>query len=270
MERLIDSLSASGYDRARASHDARSVRGPRWHSRCFLVAGAASGAGGVFRRRNRIAARVRRRYANLRAQSAGSRSAARRGGGARRAAFATTSPRTTSASRSNRRSRREAQILISEGSLTAEGAEDYAGAFPRCGCARVRGRRFHARWKRSGRNSPPACRNGKRAAPASSSTSQTEGEIERFREIMSEADDALDGVELLEGTLARGFSFPAGNLVVLSARRAFRPLPRRTAGGVCSAPSNSRRQSRADRLQRAQRKAISWSTSSMASAGFSS
>src|SRR5450755_1572338 len=46
---------------------------------------------------------------------------------------------------------------------------------------------------------------------------QTEGEIERFREIMG----ALDGIELAEGTLARGFVFPAGNLVVLSAAEIF-------------------------------------------------
>ncbi|MGZ5019648.1 MAG: DEAD/DEAH box helicase, partial [Chthoniobacterales bacterium] len=46
---------------------------------------------------------------------------------------------------------------------------------------------------------------------------QTEGEIERFREIMG----ALDDIELAEGTLARGFVFPAGNLVVLSAAEIF-------------------------------------------------
>jgi transcription-repair coupling factor (superfamily II helicase) len=50
---------------------------------------------------------------------------------------------------------------------------------------------------------------------------QTEGEIERFREIMSAADGALDGVELLEGTLQNGFTFPAGQLVVLSGAELF-------------------------------------------------
>lgn len=50
---------------------------------------------------------------------------------------------------------------------------------------------------------------------------QTEGEIERFREIMAVADGALDGVDLAEGTLARGFLFPAGKLVVLSAAELF-------------------------------------------------
>ena len=41
---------------------------------------------------------------------------------------------------------------------------------------------------------------------------QTEGEIERFREIMGAS---TNEIELAEGTLARGFVFPAGNLVVL-------------------------------------------------------
>jgi transcription-repair coupling factor (superfamily II helicase) len=49
---------------------------------------------------------------------------------------------------------------------------------------------------------------------------QTEGEIERFREIMGEK-DALDDVDLAEGTLARGFCFPAANLVILSASELF-------------------------------------------------
>ena len=49
---------------------------------------------------------------------------------------------------------------------------------------------------------------------------QTEGEIERFREIM-DGKDVLDDVELVEGTLARGFCFPAANLVVLSAAELF-------------------------------------------------
>ena len=50
---------------------------------------------------------------------------------------------------------------------------------------------------------------------------QTEGEMERFREIMAEARVSLDGVDLLEGTLARGFCFPAATLVVLAAAELF-------------------------------------------------
>ncbi len=48
---------------------------------------------------------------------------------------------------------------------------------------------------------------------------QTEGEIERFRELINV--DALQDVDLVLGTLARGFCFPAANLVVLSASELF-------------------------------------------------
>jgi transcription-repair coupling factor (superfamily II helicase) len=48
---------------------------------------------------------------------------------------------------------------------------------------------------------------------------QTEGEIERFRELITGA--ALQDVDLVLGTLARGFCFPATNLVVLSAAELF-------------------------------------------------
>ena len=54
---------------------------------------------------------------------------------------------------------------------------------------------------------------------------QTEGEIERFREIMAEARVSLGEIELLEGTLARGFCFPAANLVVLAAAELFGRVP---------------------------------------------
>ena len=47
---------------------------------------------------------------------------------------------------------------------------------------------------------------------------QTEGEIERFREIMA---GAVEDIDFVEGTLARGFCFPAANLVVLSAAELF-------------------------------------------------
>ena len=56
---------------------------------------------------------------------------------------------------------------------------------------------------------------------------QTEGEIERFREIMA---GTVQGVDFVEGTLSRGFCFPAANLVVLSAAELFGRLaihPRR-------------------------------------------
>ena len=47
---------------------------------------------------------------------------------------------------------------------------------------------------------------------------QTEGEIERFREIMA---GTVEGVDFVEGSLSRGFCFPAANLVVLSAAELF-------------------------------------------------
>ena len=54
---------------------------------------------------------------------------------------------------------------------------------------------------------------------------QTEGEIERFREIMAEAKISLGEIDLLEGTLERGFCFPAANLVVLAAAELFGRAP---------------------------------------------
>ncbi|HEY1581620.1 MAG TPA: transcription-repair coupling factor [Chthoniobacterales bacterium] len=54
---------------------------------------------------------------------------------------------------------------------------------------------------------------------------QTEGEIERFREIMAEAKVSLGGIDLLEGTLGRGFCFPAAGLVVLAAAELFGRAP---------------------------------------------
>jgi transcription-repair coupling factor (superfamily II helicase) len=52
---------------------------------------------------------------------------------------------------------------------------------------------------------------------------QTEGEIERFRELIPA--DALAGVQLIEGTLSRGFAFPAANLIVLSANELLGRFP---------------------------------------------
>ncbi|HEY2123978.1 MAG TPA: transcription-repair coupling factor, partial [Chthoniobacterales bacterium] len=68
---------------------------------------------------------------------------------------------------------------------------------------------------------------------------QTEGEIERFREILGNP-AALKGIDLLEGTLPRGFCFPAANLVVLSAAELFGRF----------APHAARRLQRRDRLAR--------------------
>ena len=47
---------------------------------------------------------------------------------------------------------------------------------------------------------------------------QTEGEIERFREIMA---GEVEGIDFIEGTLTRGFCFPPADLVILSAAELF-------------------------------------------------
>ncbi|MEO5721312.1 MAG: transcription-repair coupling factor [Chthoniobacterales bacterium] len=112
-------------------------------------------------------------------------------------------------------------ILVSEGWLGSEGTEeDFAGAFQDSDVAEfavgdfmlVEAKRaqFAARlaeWRAAGETIVIYF--------------QTEGEIERFREIMDAASGSLDGVELAEGTLGRGFYFPAGKLIVLSAAELF-------------------------------------------------
>ena len=112
----------------------------------------------------------------------------------------------------------DAQIQISE-SWIESGPEDFSGAFQDCAVGEfaigdlmlVQAKRaqFAARLKEWRAN------NAKIVIYF-----QTEGEIERFREIMGEK-GALDDVDLVEGTLARGFCFPAANLVVLSAAELF-------------------------------------------------
>ena len=115
----------------------------------------------------------------------------------------------------------DARVQISEGWLGgAEAEEDFAGAFQDSDVAEfavgdfmlVEAKRaqFAARlvdWRERGQ--------------LVAIYFQTEGEIERFREIMAASAGALEGVHLLEGTLARGFYFPAGNLIVLSAAELF-------------------------------------------------
>ncbi|MEP6822389.1 MAG: transcription-repair coupling factor, partial [Chthoniobacterales bacterium] len=115
----------------------------------------------------------------------------------------------------------DAQILISEGWLSeGEAEEDYAGAFQDSDVAEfavgdfllVEAKRAQfaarlAQWRAAGETLVIYF--------------QTEGEIERFREIMDAKSGALDGVELAEGTLGRGFYFPAGKLIVLSAAELF-------------------------------------------------
>ena len=115
----------------------------------------------------------------------------------------------------------DAEIKISEGWIE-NGPEDFSGAFQDCDVgefavgdfilAEAKRAQFSARlqeWRES--------------SARILIYFQTEGEIERFREIVGEAN--LEGVELEEGTLPRGFCFPDGNLVVLSAAELFGRFP---------------------------------------------
>ena len=132
----------------------------------------------------------------------------------------------------------KASVGISEGWIE-QGAEDFGGAFEDCGVgefavgdfvlAEAKRMQFLSRlreWRQS---------NSKIVIYF-----QTEGEIERFREILGPESGALDGVELVEGTLPRGFCFPEAKLVVLSASELFGRF----------APHAVRRLQRAERISR--------------------
>jgi transcription-repair coupling factor (superfamily II helicase) len=109
-----------------------------------------------------------------------------------------------------------AQIQISEGWIET-GPEDFSGAFQDCEIGEFAvGDLVLAEAKRAQfveRLQEWRANNAKIVIYF-----QTEGEIERFREIMA---DSIEGVDFVEGTLARGFCFPAANLVVLSAAELF-------------------------------------------------
>jgi transcription-repair coupling factor (superfamily II helicase) len=111
----------------------------------------------------------------------------------------------------------DAEILIGEGWLGGDEPEDFRGAFDQCDIGdfavgdfmlvEAKRAQFAAR-----------LRDWRAADFRIVIYFQTEGEIERFREIMG---DAISGIELLEGTLPRGFVFPDGKLVVLSGAELF-------------------------------------------------
>jgi len=131
---------------------------------------------------------------------------------------------------------RDADVLIGEGWLGGDKAEDFGGAFDECDIGdfavgdfmlvEAKRAQFSARLRDWGA-----------AGFRIVIYFQTEGEIERFREIMG---DAVKDAELVEGTLPRGFVFPDGQLVVLSGAELF---GRYTAHG-------RRRLQRAERLTR--------------------
>jgi transcription-repair coupling factor (superfamily II helicase) len=130
-----------------------------------------------------------------------------------------------------------AQIAISEGWIE-DGPEDFSGAFQDCAIgefgvgdfmlAEAKRTQFVARLQEWRSHQARIV-----------IYFQTEGEIERFREIIANP-AALDGVDMVEGSLPRGFCFPAANLVVLSAAEIFGRF----------APHTVRRLQRRDRLVR--------------------
>ena len=115
----------------------------------------------------------------------------------------------------------EAQILISEGWLEEAGAEeDYSGAFQDSDVAEFAVGDFMLLEAKRAQFAQRLAE-WRAAEQTVLIYFQTEGEIERFREIMGAESGALEGVDLAEGTLGRGFYFPAGNLIVLSAAELF-------------------------------------------------
>jgi transcription-repair coupling factor (superfamily II helicase) len=110
-----------------------------------------------------------------------------------------------------------AEILIGEGWLGGDEPEDFRGAFDQCDIGDFAvGDFMLVEAKRA--QFASRLRDWRAADFRIVIYFQTEGEIERFREIMG---DAIAGIELLEGTLPRGFVFPDGKLVVLSGAELF-------------------------------------------------
>jgi transcription-repair coupling factor (superfamily II helicase) len=111
----------------------------------------------------------------------------------------------------------QAQVQISEGWIE-NGPEDFNGAFQDCEVGEFAvGDFILAETKRA--QFINRLSDWRKSKARIVIYFQTEGEIERFREIVSV--EALEDVDLVLGTLARGFCFPAANLVVLSAAELF-------------------------------------------------
>jgi transcription-repair coupling factor (superfamily II helicase) len=111
----------------------------------------------------------------------------------------------------------DARIQISEGWIEG-GPEDFSGAFQDCDVGEFAVGDFLL--AEAKREQFVKCLDEWRKKQARVVVYfQTEGEIERFRELISA--DALRDVDLVLGTLARGFCFSAANLVVLSAAELF-------------------------------------------------
>jgi transcription-repair coupling factor (superfamily II helicase) len=109
-----------------------------------------------------------------------------------------------------------AQVQISEGWIET-GPEDFGGAFEDCDIGEfAAGDLVLAEAKRA--HFVERLKEWRANEARIVIYFQTEGEIERFREIMA---GTTEGIDFVEGTLARGFCFPAANLVVLSAAELF-------------------------------------------------
>ena len=129
-------------------------------------------------------------------------------------------------------------IRVSEGWIE-DGPEDFGGAFEDCGVGEFAVGDFalaEAKRKQFLDRLGDWTKNNAKVVIYF----QTEGEIERFREIIGPTGDPLAGVELVEGTLPRGFCFPDASLVVLSAAEIFGRF----------APHAVRRLQRAERASR--------------------
>jgi transcription-repair coupling factor (superfamily II helicase) len=108
-------------------------------------------------------------------------------------------------------------VVIAEGWLGGDAAEDFGGAFDDCDIGDFAvGDFMLVEAKRS--QFAARLRDWRAGGFRIVIYFQTEGEIERFREIMGET---IAEIELLEGTLPRGFVFPDGKLVVLSGAELF-------------------------------------------------
>ena len=70
MESYLNSLRRCALRTRGPGHDPWTIRRPRRHSRYLFVAGAIADPRRIFRRRHRVATRIRYRYSNVAAQSA--------------------------------------------------------------------------------------------------------------------------------------------------------------------------------------------------------
>ncbi len=118
-----------------------------------------------------------------------------------------------------------APIRISEGWLEGEdGPEDFAGAFQDCAVGDFAvGEFLLAEAKRA--DFCARLRDWREEGATVVIYFQTEGEIERFREIFETGKDDLQGAVLSEGSLARRFCLPDAGLVVLSGAELFGRSP---------------------------------------------